>query len=103
MRQPPNPAQFGDINQDGKVDLVLSTEGADRGRSGIVWLEYAKSCDDPDWTVHDVSGPLGIKFDLSLLLDLDADGDLDIINTEENDNARDGAAGLGFIWYENPN
>jgi hypothetical protein len=32
----------------------------------------------------------------------DADGDLDIINSEENDNARDGKPGLGVVWYENP-
>jgi hypothetical protein len=98
----PKSAQFGDINQDGKTDMVLSTEGADQGRSGIIWLEYPNSWDDPNWIAHDVSGPDGIKFDLNLLLDLDADGDLDIINTEENNNAKGGKAGLGIIWYENP-
>lgn len=98
----PKSVQSGDINLDGTVDLVLSTEGADRGRSGIVWLEYSEAWDSPDWTVHDVSGPEGIKFDLNLLLDLDADGDLDILNTEENNNAKGGKAGLGLIWYENP-
>lgn len=56
----------------------------------------------PDWDVFDVRGPEGIKFDLNLLLDVDADGDLDVINSEENDNARDGKAGLGVVWYENP-
>ncbi len=98
----PKSIQVGDINLDGKVDLVLSTEGADQNRSGIVWLEYSESWDNPDWTAHDISGPDGIKFDLNLLLDLDADGDLDILNTEENNNAKGGQAGLGLIWYENP-
>ena len=40
--------------------------------------------------------------DLNLLLDVDADGDLDILNTEENDNAAGGNPGLGLVWYENP-
>jgi hypothetical protein len=47
-------------------------------------------------------GPQGVKFDLNLLLDVDADGDLDILNTEENDNAAGGNPGLGLVWYENP-
>ena len=49
-----------------------------------------------------MSGPEGNKFDLSLLQDVDQDGDLDIINTEENDNAKGGQPGLGVVWYENP-
>jgi hypothetical protein len=93
---------FGDMNIDGKIDLVLSTEHASADRSGVVWLEYQDTWYNPNWKFHDVSGPDGIKFDLNLLLDLDADGDLDILNTEENNNAADGEAGLGLIWYENP-
>jgi len=38
--------------------------------------------DIPNWIARDISGPDGIKFDLNLLLDLDNDGDLDVINTE---------------------
>jgi hypothetical protein len=91
----------GDINLDGKPDLVLSTEHADN-RSGVIWLEYQDSWDEPNWTTHDISGLEGNKFDLNLLLDLDADGDLDVLNTEENNNSQDGKAGLGLIWYENP-
>jgi hypothetical protein len=36
------------------------------------------------------------------LLDVDADGDLDILKTEENDNAAGSNPGLGLVWYENP-
>ncbi|HBM76648.1 MAG TPA: VCBS repeat-containing protein, partial [Verrucomicrobiales bacterium] len=37
----------------------------------------------------------GSKFDLIELIDLDEDGDLDVVTCEE-------LAGLGLIWYENP-
>jgi len=42
-----------------------------------------------------VSGPEGIKYDRIELLDIDEDGDLDILTCEER-------AGLGVIWFENP-
>ena len=34
------------------------------------------------------------------LLDVDADGDLDVITCEEN--AGPNSRGLGLVWYENP-
>ena len=98
----PKAVAIGDIDLDGKRDLVLSCEQASNGKRGIVWLRFRGSPLQADWDVFDVSGPEGIKFDLNLLLDVDADGDLDVINSEENDNARDGKAGLGVVWYENP-
>ena len=98
----PKAVAIGDIDLDGRRDLVLSAEQASEGRRGIVWLRFRDSPFQGDWDVFDVSGPEGIKFDLNLLLDVDADGDLDVINSEENDNARDGKAGLGVVWYENP-
>ena len=46
----------------------------------------------------------GIKHDKLMLDDLDGDGDLDIVTTEESGNT--GLyfidRGLGLIWYENP-
>ena len=47
------------------------------------------------WTPHELSGADGVKHDLIALVDLDDDGDLDVITTEEVKN-------LGVIWYENP-
>ena len=35
------------------------------------------------WELHDVSGPEGIKYDRLELVDLDEDGDLDILTCEE--------------------
>lgn len=82
----------GDLNFDGQTDLVLSYEHANPPKSGVVWLEFQP---DGSYTRHEISGPEGIKFDLIQLIDLDSDGDLDVLTCEER-------ANLGLIWYENP-
>ena len=58
------------------------------------WLSPPPA-NETDWQPHDIAGPEGIKYDRLELLDLDGDGDLDIITCEERTN-------LGVIWYENP-
>ncbi|MBL7141108.1 MAG: VCBS repeat-containing protein [Planctomycetes bacterium] len=85
----------GDIDLDGKMDLVFSCEQAKRPLSGVMWLSYRDSPMESEWQAHDISGPEGVKFDLVVLWDLDGDGDLDVLTSEETDN-------LGVIWYENP-
>ena len=81
----------GDIDLDGTDDLVFSCENATADKSGVRWL----SRDGNSWRDHEISGPEGIKFDRLELLDLDEDGDLDVVTCEERVN-------LGVIWYENP-
>lgn len=90
----------GDIDLDGDPDIVFSFAAAASPLSGMVWLSYANAPTDPVWQDHEISGPAGEKFDIVALADLDGDGDLDVITTEENEppNSR----GLGVIWYENP-
>jgi VCBS repeat protein len=85
----------GDINLDGKPDIVFTCEGATNGKSGVMWLSYRKSPSEEMWDAHDISGPDGIKHDIVQLVDLDSDGDLDVITCEESKN-------LGVVWYENP-
>ena len=60
-----------------------------------MWMSYREAVTEPSWDAHEISGPEGSKFDLVQLLDLDEDGDLDVLTCEERDN-------LGVIWYENP-
>ena len=88
----------GDIDADGRIDLVISCESATPPKSGVRWLSCQGTPFGPDWRGHEIGGPAGIKFDRIELLDLDADGDLDVLTCEERHNDR----GLGVIWYENP-
>ncbi len=79
-----------DMNGDGRRDLVISCEGASGEKSGLFLCTLF-----PKETYTDIAGSKGVKYDLIELVDLDGDGDLDVITCEERDN-------LGVVWYENP-
>ncbi|MBK9167781.1 MAG: VCBS repeat-containing protein [Bryobacterales bacterium] len=87
--------RVADIDLDGKPDLIFSCEQAKGDLSGVMWLSYADSPVEQQWRPHEISGPEGVKYDLIELVDLDGDGDLDVITCEET-------TGLGVVWYENP-
>ena len=80
-----------DVNLDGSEDLVYSCEQANGAKHGVVWLDMTQE----GLKIRPISGPEGVKFDLIQMVDLDADGDLDVITCEER-------ANLGVFWYENP-
>lgn len=93
--------KVGDINKDGKLDIVHTTNTLkDQNKSGIFWLSFENKPSDSLWTWHNISGTKGIKFDRVELIDLDGDGDLDVLTCEEN--YGNNSKGLGVIWYENP-
>jgi hypothetical protein len=84
--------KIADLNLDDCQDLLFTCESARGAREGIIWLE----CQHQGlWQQRSLGGPAGVKFDLMQVLDLDDDGDLDVITCEESE-------GLGVVWYENP-
>ncbi|MGH7200659.1 MAG: FG-GAP repeat domain-containing protein, partial [Planctomycetaceae bacterium] len=84
-----------DVDLDGRNDLLFSCEHAE-AKHGVMWLSPPEEDRGSAWDAHPISGrEAGTKFDLLELLDLDADGDQDVITCEEREN-------LGVIWYENP-
>jgi len=82
----------GDIKGDGQVDVVSSGEGPmDPGPThvpgGLYWYEY------PHWTKHVIDAN-GTFADDMQLVDVDGDGDLDIVVPEDGSKE--------VRWYENP-
>ena len=110
----PKAATFGDIDLDGRQDFAYSTQYAGN-KTGVVRMSRRAGEELLDgyrfdskigyfvgavWDAYDIGGrndpgsPSGSKFDLIDGVDLDGDGDQDIITTEEH--------ALGVVWYENP-
>ena len=89
-----------DIDGDGRRDIVFSCEDAGGGKSGVMWIRNEGG---DKWSGREIAGPAGFKFDRIELLDLDGDGDSDVLACEERDkNTKGKKGGLGVFWYENP-
>jgi hypothetical protein len=84
---------LGDIDLDGRLDMVISAEHA-LDAYGVQWTTLPLTAEDPvQW--RRIATREGVKYDAVKLLDVDEDGDLDVVTCEERDD-------LGVIWYENP-
>ena len=81
-----------DVDGDSRKDIVTTNRGSGEVRC-VAW--QGKNAVDGEWKAHDIGGTDGRKFDLLEAIDLDGDGDLDLLTCEEADN-------LGVVWYENP-
>ncbi|MFN2377944.1 MAG: FG-GAP repeat domain-containing protein [Candidatus Binatia bacterium] len=91
----PKAVAVGDIDLDGVSDAVISTTNLSGRKEGLVWLAGGGDPDTDELVKFSLSGAQGEKFDRVELLDLDGDGDLDVLTTEELQR-------FGVIWYENP-
>ena len=89
----------GYVDGDDRIDVVFTASGHGHGvfmmsprtdiPSGITWD-----------TVHLIPYADYMKYDNLQLVDMDADGDLDILTTEEGEGVF--TAGQGVLWMENP-
>jgi hypothetical protein len=89
----------GDLNNDGTVDLVISTNTEGKSRHGLFWWDGKQLDQEGTPVLQTISGAHNAKYDKVELIDLDDDGDLDVLICEEN--YGENSEGLGVIWYEN--
>jgi len=86
----------GDIDGDGLIDLVVSTwEANSLPPSPLTGVYWERNLGNGLWEQEELSGPAGTKYDNVVLYDVDGDGDMDVIDTEQVENQ-------GVIWFENP-
>lgn len=89
----------GDLNGDQVQDLVISSNTGKAPLDGLVWLNGKDLAPRSGVQFRSISGTHVAKYDKVELVDLDQDGDLDILICEENYGTN--SKGLGVIWYEN--
>jgi hypothetical protein len=89
----------GDLDGDGDFELVFTASGSGHG---VFSLAHAgRPASDAPWVLRNHVGYVrGMKYDNVELADIDLDGDLDIVTSEEGEGII--SPGLGVVWLENP-
>lgn len=110
------PVKLADINNDGKLDIVGMTIHnygyTPRDKASVFWMEYEGDAPGTDnWITHTIKNSDGVfsgyrfageKWDHMRFIDLDEDGDLDILGNCEEYYDPERNTILGVVWFENP-
>lgn len=84
---------IGDIDGDGFNDIVVHTWSSDRGKQNdgkVGWYKH------PDWRRYSIIDSGHVFGDGVLVVDLDLDGDNDVVTAKGSDNE------ASVFWYQNP-
>lgn len=85
--------KVADVNADGLMDIVT---GWEEGGLARVYLHPGYGKSKSSWPAVTVGNAPDAED--GVFIDLDNDGDLDVVTTEEQYQGK----GLGVVWYENP-
>ena len=95
----PKGVACADMDLDGKQDIVFTASGTG---TNVYFVSYRGASPEYSgtWNRVLISEESTAKYDNLVLVDIDKDGDSDVVTTEEKQG--DERRGLGALWYENP-
>jgi len=84
-----------DFDRDGQPEISVTLRSKPVDGPAVAMMRCDGDAWSVQWKTEDIGGGEGSKFDLLEPIDIDSDGDLDLLTCEEVSN-------LGVFWYENP-